>query len=399
MRIFADLQARANSEMGVFALGVAKLNLALILMSHVLACCWYGVGNVPDGWVQTQGGTTDDNGSGIIAWDVGDQYLYSYQWSLARLHPSSIKDNLLLRTTGERVFAIFGGILAMVIGAGFISTITNMMREFQDKYQRRKRNLHLVSSFVLKYAISPPLAVRAKKYVELEHEAKFKWQREAELMNILPRDLLLDFQHEAFSPVTAKHDFFAEIHSKHTRTHYDICHRALSSALVVSGEIVFAAGDAGSTMRFITSGKFSYAFRKACVSQFDYTHYTSTASNDDDDDEEEMKEEDEEDEENKDRAETNRAALAVEVGSWLSEAVLWTPWEHRGALYAEHGGTMLGVNFEEWATLFKEHEQAHVAASIHARCFVEELNAVDAVDLSDLPVKLATSQAEEEYMS
>lgn len=349
VQFFEVLQARANSDSSLFVLVLLKLTATVMFMSHILACCWYGVGDVPDGWVRTE---VTHNGTGIQEWSVGDQYLYTYHWSLSRLHPSTIEKNLLLRTTNERIFAVFGGLCAMIVGAGFISMITNMMREFQEKHKRRKRHLTLVQAYVSKYTISPALAVRAKRYFDFEHEAKLRSQREAELMSLLPHEIVLDFRYEAFSPITSKNDFFAEIHRKHRRTHYDICHK-LKNDTVLAGEVVFTTGDACDTMRFITTGHFCY------------TVGMETGGSDCERDEDDTR--------------------AVSVGAALSEAVLWTVWEHRGELYSKEGGSVLNVLAEDFAAVMCAHEQALVAAAIHARCFVDMLNATAVSELSDLP--------------
>merc|ERR1719329_763405 len=354
--MFGNLQARTNTEMGLFALSVIKLVGVVMMLSHLLACSWYGIGDVPDGWVRIE------NETGIVHWDVGDQYLYTYQWSLSRLHPSTIEKNLLLRTTNERIFAVFGGLFAMVVGAGVISVVTNLLREFQEKHKRRKRNLALVQTYVLKHAISVPLAVRAKRYIDFEHEAKLRSEREAELLAILPHDMVLEFQHEAYSPVTNRHDFFAELHCKDLRTHYHICHKAISSTLVLSGEVVFTSGDACGRMRFVTEGALSYAF--GSVAQSERLKPQPPGKD----------------------AWHGVDIQPVSVGIGLSEAVLWTPWEHRGELWSPHGGSLLAVAAEEFADVLRKHEQGLVVAAIHARFFVEELNATSVADLSDLPV-------------
>merc|ERR1719329_162809 len=259
--MFGNLQARTNTEMGLFALSVIKLVGVVMMLSHLLACSWYGIGDVPDGWVRIE------NETGIVHWDVGDQYLYTYQWSLSRLHPSTIEKNLLLRTTNERIFAVFGGLFAMVVGAGVVSVITNLMREFQEKHKRRKKNLALVQAYVLKYSLSPQLAVRAKRYIDFEHEAKLRTEREAELFTILPHSMILDFQYEALTPLVTRHEFFAEIHHKQIRTHYDICHHALMTSMVPSGEVVFSAGDACGRMRIASAGRFAYRLGRVALAE------------------------------------------------------------------------------------------------------------------------------------
>lgn len=374
IQIFANLQQRFHSESGLFAMQVFKLMVSVVVMSHLLACVWYGIGNVPEGWVRVENHGLNGDQIGITMWAVGDQYLYTYQWSLSRLHPSTIEKNLVLRTTNERIFAIMGGLCAMVVGAAIISTVTNLMREFQEKHKRRKHNLALVQTYVSKYKISPGLAVRAKRYIDFEHEAKVKSQREAELLTILPHDMVLDFQYEAFSPVLFRHEFFNELHQKHLRTHYDICHKAMTGTTVLSQEVVFTAGDACNRMSFVTTGKFTYTLKNLQASKKTFeaakhhptnSKHTMWSVSEEPDD-----------------------VQVVDVGVGLSEAVLWTPWEHRGEFYSEKGGTVLVVMVDAFVDVLLKHEQALAATSIHARCFIDELNAVSLRELTDLPSRV-----------
>ena len=55
------------------------------------------------------------------------------------------------------------------------------------------------------------MAVYAKRYIDFKLGTKLKNQFEARLHIVLPHDMVLDFQYEAFSPFLCGHDFFNEL--------------------------------------------------------------------------------------------------------------------------------------------------------------------------------------------
>lgn len=92
-RLVDDVKRRASTELVLFVINVIQLFLSTALLTHVLACVWYLLGSSEtDGWVHTEG---------LVGNDLGTIYLMSMQWSLSRLHPISLRDNMKLKLPQE----------------------------------------------------------------------------------------------------------------------------------------------------------------------------------------------------------------------------------------------------------------------------------------------------------
>merc|ERR1712025_424965 len=111
-KVLGSMCKRFNSSYVGFLFKIMQLILYVLGTAHVGACIWRKVGDVPDGWVHTE--SIDER-------PLGDQYLYSFQWSLARLHPNNMSDNMKLKTLTERILSVVTTILATVGCSVFIS--------------------------------------------------------------------------------------------------------------------------------------------------------------------------------------------------------------------------------------------------------------------------------------
>merc|ERR1712217_912571 len=69
---------------------------------------------------------------------------------------------------------------------------------------------------------------------------------------------------------------------------------------------------------------------------------------------------------------------------WLSEAVLWTVWQHVGRLHVEKDGVLLTISVDELQAVVLEHEFSLIDVAMYARIFIQELNK-STEGLSDLP--------------
>ncbi|CAK0830718.1 unnamed protein product [Prorocentrum cordatum] len=153
--------------------------MGTIIMIHLLACFWFALGKGSTrGWIYQE---RIDNAS------FGDQYLVSFQWSMARLHPSTFGENMSLETTRERIFSIIVSLFALCGGGVFISSITNTMAQLQAYRQQRTRKLWVIRAYVRENHISTQLSVRVKKYVEKSLGRKLREQHAAELVPDDPR--------------------------------------------------------------------------------------------------------------------------------------------------------------------------------------------------------------------
>lgn len=349
-RVLGDLKARINSSYMLVALSIAKLVIATLVMVHALACTWYFFGDQEEGWVYIEG---------IQNQTLQERYLYSFQWSLTRLHPTNMSENMDLRTVSERMLAIFATLIAMVVSSLFISSITNTMAQLSTLRQSRNRKMQAFRDYVRQYQVSPQLTVRVKKYIDRTSDSR-QGNCEEELAKTLPGALLQELRYEAMYPIVINHGLFHSFHTKHPRAEWDLCYKVLKANSAFPSEVIFTTGDACSRMFFIVAGEMTYSKEREMSSAQaarrgargeGITHHA-------------------------------KEQLVVPI-SWLCEAVLWTTWFNCGELLSIGDSIFIEVSALAFGALIKDHEPAMIDAVIWARCFVDDLNNTPALELTD----------------
>jgi len=381
-KVWQDLKARINNNIVLLCFSISRLIMGTIIMIHLLACFWFALGKGSTrGWIYQE---RIDNAS------FGDQYLVSFQWSMARLHPSTFGENMSLETTRERIFSIIVSLFALCGGGVFISSITNTMAQLQAYRQQRTRKLWVIRAYVRENHISTQLSVRVKKYVEKSLGRKLREQHAAELVQMLPHALLMDLHFEAWSPhVCSRHRFFGQFCREHPRTVWSLGREALQEVPVLAGDTLFTAGDVCHRVLFVMAGEFSYALGRGMVgprgstssegSQAKLTREWSMYSWAPSD---LMRGRPAEDGDGEEEAPTGHEARFSD-GDCFSEPVLWTAWENRGELRAMNDSTLLALSAEGFIAVAREHESATLTATARAALVVNWLNTT-IEDLSDL---------------
>lgn len=354
LKVLHDLDSRIRDDASLLALSVSKLLMSVLMVAHVMACAWYAVGTQDGGWAHVEE---------ITQRSLGDRYLYSFQWALARLHPSNMSENMKLLLLSERMLAITTTMLAMIILSVFISTMTNSMAEIKKHRRQRVRKLTVTRAYCRAHKISHLLVARVKQYIDNYSErgqGVSPEYCEAELSSLLPTSLLMDLRHEAWSPVISRMDFFDSVRRKFRTTERDICHHALEEVPVFGGDTVFTTGAACSRMLFVVQGSLTYVLGMVmdCRAALSF----GSESGDEDYD------------------------VAVQPGRWLSEAALWTPWENCGQLSATANALLLGLMVEPFMKVMRSHEHSMVDTAVYAKAFVDILNQTHVKCLTDLCV-------------
>merc|ERR1712217_741093 len=76
----------------------------------------------------------------------------------------------------------------------------------------------------------------------------------------------------------------------------------------------------------------------------------------------------------------------VSVGSWLSEAVLWTQWTHRGVCIAAEDCRCFHLNAAVFQQIVNQFELVSFDPTKYAEAFLKSLNSLDLSEVSDLPL-------------
>eukprot|EP00929_Paragymnodinium_shiwhaense_P074131 TRINITY_DN37915_c0_g1_i4.p1 TRINITY_DN37915_c0_g1~~TRINITY_DN37915_c0_g1_i4.p1 ORF type:complete len:813 (-),score=138.56 TRINITY_DN37915_c0_g1_i4:575-3013(-) len=329
-KLLTNFKERVNSSWMLMAIAIARLTLGIIALIHILASAWYFIGQLsPSGWVYTED---------IANRSLADRYLYAFQWSMARLHPSSFEKNVTLQSVQERVFAVFVSLVALGGGGYFVSTITNTMAQLQRMRHSHTRKLYVIREFVRNNNISVHLAMRVKAYIIKSNQVNMQAQFSKELAEFLPNSLLTDMRYEAWSPLISVHTFFMRLCTKSPRLMWCLCKDAIVEMPVVSGDIVFTTGDPCEKMFFVAIGEMSYALGRMMG------------------------------------AGARQEEKTLKTGTWLSEPVLWTIWQHQGEFCGNSDSAVLSLDANAFIEVSKAHDYACADIGYYARKFVLALN-------------------------
>mmetsp|Transcript_19487 Transcript_19487/g.52230 ORF Transcript_19487/g.52230 Transcript_19487/m.52230 type:complete len:804 (+) Transcript_19487:68-2479(+) len=377
-------QERINSNYILLCAQLCKLILMLMVVNHFLGCLWFGLGAATEnGWAQDPAYQTTD---------LLNRYLTSVDWALGQFHG---EEKIRPRTEYERIFAVAVLFFAMALLSSFLSSVTSLMMQLQSLTRERTRKMHALHGYLHQHNISAQLSVRVKKYVLEQVELRKPQEHEVELLQHVTPGLLAELRDEARSPTIAAHQFFCDLRSENPRVVTRLCHEAMQPVSSQGGEIVFHTGDACTRMLFVQIGSLKYIFRmhkQFCKTQeatIDFDGARSGATSPPHDGGPDARpsmlsgEPPDEPEE-----------VPISGGMWLSEAALWTVWEHCGELVAQSDAYLLSLDALEFARLLKEYECAHVHAALYARAFVHFLNSdqrlcSDAIDPAHSPPGLS----------
>jgi hypothetical protein len=377
--MIADLQARINSTVALLVLSILKLVAALIIVIHFFACAWYWIGGMDTtaGWVVA---------SGLDAEPFTSKYILCFQWSLRQFHPGKVEKRMAGEGTNtERSFEIITALTGLAVASTFVSSITNTMAQLQRVREEKTRHLRVVSEYSRAFDISNELSMRAKKYVKHRLEGVLRSTYEAELLQLLPTNMLMDMHYEARAPVLGSHRYFDELHQMNPTTLRRLCHYAVSDVNVPASSNAFSIGTVCNHMLFVGKGTFSYVrgivdedrSEAPCESERDLENSshmlvrfrrarqscmscctlccprTKLPKGDSDDNLDE--------------------GVSLQPGQWLCEAVLWTStWEHVGTLRAETDGHLVAVGAEQMIGIVRESPRAWVDAAVYAKTFLQQ---------------------------
>eukprot|EP00931_Biecheleriopsis_adriatica_P031808 TRINITY_DN18608_c0_g1_i6.p1 TRINITY_DN18608_c0_g1~~TRINITY_DN18608_c0_g1_i6.p1 ORF type:complete len:569 (-),score=96.03 TRINITY_DN18608_c0_g1_i6:44-1597(-) len=374
-RVLDDLKSRANSTVVHFVFTVSQLILFTAFLAHVLACVWYALGDTEEGWLQAEQ---------ILGQPLGTRYVKSFQWSLARLHPIAMRDNMKLKTSAERIFSLVSSFGALLFSSVFIGAINNAMAKFQRLRRDKQRRLDAVSSYCATHGVSVRLAIQMKKYIEGHEERESHSQHHQSLKDALPTEMLQVLFHAGRTTLLTTHRLFMELREQYPSLESDCCYKALMEMHCLTGDMVFDYGHRCSGAYIIALGTLDYRlgqrllFRRLRTgeesldgnnlgSESSLSFWRASLG--------------------KARSLWNTTASGkkLERGEWLSEAALWvTSWRHAGHLQALSKSCLMFISAADLETCLQQHKLALEDTREYVQSFVEALNSKEEEVQSDI---------------
>jgi len=313
MSVVAELHDMIHSEVVLTSVNIVSFILSILLLSHYIACSWYGIGHSqvsPDGdprdsWVaRLQLTTSMELGSPP---SVAYYYATALHWSLTQFTPASME--VVPCNTVERLFTIGVIVVSVILFSSVLSSITTAMINLRRRSADKRRQISFVRRYITDKHITLALGnrivgfLRTHNYNVSQHQSLQEEQILA--FKILPDSLRTQLRCEIYMPVLISHPLFHTINRTDDAAMVAICANTMSERDLPMGHELFAAGMRATHMHILVSGALTY-FQGGSMK---------------------MHEE-------------------VEIGTFISEAVLWVVWESRGRLVATSSCDLVAASAE-----------------------------------------------------
>uniref|UniRef100_A0A7S4PY19 Ion transport domain-containing protein n=1 Tax=Alexandrium monilatum TaxID=311494 RepID=A0A7S4PY19_9DINO len=344
-RILQEIQDQINTEALSICFGVAKIILVLVLANHIVACCWYGIGEM--GATSLESGQTSwvvENG--IAQRTLLYRYATSLHWSLTQFTPASME--VVPYNVTERLFSVIVLLFAMITFSSFVSILTASMAELRNISSDETRQFWLLRRYLRDWQVPRRFAMRIQRYLEYAY-AKQRQRvqaKDVKLLALLSGPLHDELKYETLSVHLSVHPLFVSCESG-----MRIFSKSLAEMWLARGDCVFCCGEQASSMVFLSHGNFQYHLGEV--------------------------------DNNVDSLPSEKEGSLPE-GQWVAEAVLWTPWLHLGDLMSLTESQVLIINSSQFGAAVQVHKPMWLGLRRYAEKFVQALNRLKKEELTDL---------------
>jgi len=343
-RLFNIVYDLIDSEVMFIMFTLIKLLVMIVFMNHVVACAWYLVGKI-------------GKDSGGINWleDVGQtpvwgksflwKYLTSLHWSITQFTPASM--DIYAVNDGERLFSVLILFWALVALSSIIGSISASVMALRNMTADENKQFWVLRRYLKQKKIHRSLTTRILSYVEHQQIAKHNQvsASSVRLLGLMSEQLHLELSFELFSPYLSDHPFFQYMTRDDTMLNSmeRLCIKALRTFSHATDEVCFTLGDEALFMYFVKEGEYEYVL-------------------------------------------LNDQVMDVPLSEklWVSEAVLWTTWRHRGWLKATGPSEVLALSPDKFVEVLHLHPKPWYLAMHYGVDFVNYLNRTDLSALTDV---------------
>jgi len=346
---FHDFVERVDDETIVIIMGVFKILIAIMVINHLIACSWYGIG-ISDiyetSWVKTNEINPEDR---MYA------YTTALHWSLTQFTPASME--VVPENTGERAFTVSVLVFAMVAFSSFISSITGAMTRIRQIDHERLEMLSSLRRYLYENHVSKMLVARTMGSVNssMKKSKRRFHEKDVQLLQLLPWSLKADLRDEIFTRTFSHHPFMAQICTspEHRTQRRRLFHTGLhEQSLPVSHEL-FTPSYVADRIYFVLNGALSFTeecdaavFETASEDQRDSSPNPgspTTSSSIGPTRTGDLRFSTSNPGARPHRDGSMTSASTLSEGMWACEAALWIKWRHVGQLVAMTHCEVVGI--------------------------------------------------------
>lgn len=336
-----------SSEYAFIMIGMLRLVVFIIVLNHVIACCWFLTGKMSHDTGLERSWLTDTPNGNMLGEDKLYWYTTSLHWSLTQFTPASME--VSARNVPERILSIAVLFFALITFSSFVGSITTSMTALRSMRADTKKQFWMLRRYLNSKKISYATRSRIIKFLEFQsakRQAEVS-QESIEILDMLSVPLQNLLQYELRKQYMEAHPFFAYLQEHMRPVMIRLCSRVLKFVPFAPEDVVFRSGEESTAMYVVQSG--------------DVEYHAKTGS--------------------------GREPKRLEVGSngWMAEASLWTMWWHRGQCTARSASSIGLIKPDEFVEIAKVHTASWNFCRMYAALFVENLSRLEVDGQNDIP--------------
>jgi hypothetical protein len=340
-------------------MSIMKATFTLLVGLHITACCWHFLGDsLADGWVIA---------SGLQNAPVMRRYSMALHWLF--LHIQTDRGGIRIDTTLEYLVDSAICLSTFLLCSHYVGVMVNLVFTYENSTVSKINSI--ARRYIKRHNIPYELAYRLRQClsvnqiggpVEILNE-------ETMLLNAFPVRMQVDLQYAVRLEMTQSMVLFMDMKERTPRVVRSLTHK-MNMLVAIEKETIFALGDVCSQMLFITGGQFEYQCDE------DILFLTPRPKQ-------------------RPRHQKSRSGCDYLCnGDLVSEAVLWTTWEHHGALLSGADSLMVCMDASTFSKEITAHPRATVHAVKYARHFCWHMNRAEVSDLMGFNLTVATLDIE-----
>lgn len=334
-RVSAFLQDQFESEVASIQFSLALVMVAMILVEHVIACIWFGLGGSDGRTWLTVFGYQDSS--------FFEKYYACVRWALAQLGFGATAIEAVSETEG--MYSNVVGFISLVTSSSVISSMTSLVGALHRSRSEETQQLGQLRRFLRQNQVDPGLSERIMRFLQYTYHARASSAGDnPAILSLLSVQLQNELQFERYRHCLDRILFLRRlIDQEDISTQHSQMLQKISMTVVVvdaaEDDTVFAAGGMADACFFILQGSLRYS-------------------------------------------QMERAPLTLENAGMAAEMALWTEWNFIGDLVSTTFSKIAGLETEDFCKCILSSPDLQHEAHGYAAEYVEALNELEI--LSDL---------------
>lgn len=337
-RVAAFLRDQFESPMASIQFNLMLVMIGMMLVEHVLACCWLGVGTL-----SSEPTITWLKSSGLSDSPIMVQYTTALRWAFMQLGVGGTEIEATNETEGY--YTILVCFISLVTFSTVISSMTSLVTALHGRRMEESQQFGLLRRFLRQQNIPDSLGHRITRFLQFAYHARQTHEQDLHILNLLSKSLSAEMHFARYQRCFERLAFLHELfrNSEVSAQEGQVIQRLATQGVVVldAGEddIVFCSGAKAEACYFAMEGSLSYDTR-------------------------------------------GQGMLDVEEQQWISEMCLWTDWGHVGDLSARSFSSILAIHSQAFCECIASLESAQNQAHHYALAYVQAMN--EATGLTDV---------------